>query len=364
MDEVFKLPKPVEACFNTDCEYRVLSNPSNPGQSAGLCKIISLESGIRTGITAVDCARCRQTGEINKPLLFSKVRTLLRTQLNHLDLGFYKSHPIERTEELYRKCYKYFVDLKDQRYLASQFTLAISNGLLDSVWADGFIKTDMPDLLKVHSPDPVKPVNKEITVTVPHALLKPSPFDVNFGCCGGKSLFKLLGSERLTLTSPDGGAFSIDVKRIAGLQSLESSNIPTAKSQLQLHDGGSLFCMESTEDIAVIMKNLANASDYDTGLTSKLLNAGRSVVDVAASLYGKSVAQDVIDSRRSACESCPAVDSYDKLKLYRSIGKYHSCGRPFWKKPLRDRSVDGCGCILEIKWAGENQSCPLKEPRW
>lgn len=365
MDEIFNLPRQIGQSYINDCEYRVLSNPDNPGQSAGLCKLVSLESGIRTGVTAVDCAKCKRHNVINNNLIRSKVRSLLNNQLQLLELGFYINQPLERIEDLYRRCYKHFVEPINRHSLASQFSRAVANKLLDDKWASDFLIKEMPELLNVNLPiDDVVKESKEVTMTVPPAALENRYMDVDFGCCGGRNIFKLLGNERLTLTSPDGGAFSIDIKRISGLSKVTNSNVTNSNTMIKLHDGGVLFCRESQNDIAVILKDLANASDNDAGLTSKLLNAGRSLFDVARSLYGKSVDKELYESRKLACESCPAVDSYDKMKLFRKVGDHFSCGRPFWKKPLRDRSIDGCGCILDIKWAGENQSCPLKEPRW
>jgi hypothetical protein len=364
MDEVFSLPRPIGQSYINDCEYRVLSNPDNPGQSAGICKLVSLESGIRTGITAVDCAKCKRSNAINKDLIRSKVRSLLNHQLHLLDLGFYTNQPLERVEDLYRRCYKHFVFPIDRQSLATQFSRAVADKLLDDKWANDFLIKEMPELLMINSPANVVETPKEVVMSVPPAAYESRAMDVDFGCCGGRSIFKLLGNERLTLTSPDGGAFSIDIKRISGLSKVTNSNVTNSNTMIKLYDGGVLFCRESQDDIAIILKDLANASDNDAGLTSKLLNAGRSLFDVARSLYGKSVDKELYESRKLACESCPGVDSYDKLKLFRKVGNHFSCGRPFWKKPLRDRSIDGCGCILDIKWAGENQSCPLKNPKW
>lgn len=65
------------------------------------------------------------------------------------------------------------------------------------------------------------------------------------------------------------------------------------------------------------------------------------------------------DKRKSACESCQAIDSTG-LNMYREHKEgSHSCGEPRIDHILRDDSVDGCGCWLELKWWGKNEKCPL-----
>lgn len=89
-----------------------------------------------------------------------------------------------------------------------------------------------------------------------------------------------------------------------------------------------------------------------------------SLRDMAAYVVGESTSEEEFAKRKSACETCPAKDSSGR-PLYREFRTtWFSCGALRHQDPLRDSSKDGCGCVLNIKWASKPQTCPLKEPRW
>jgi hypothetical protein len=61
--------------------------------------------------------------------------------------------------------------------------------------------------------------------------------------------------------------------------------------------------------------------------------------------------------RKNVCMKCIAADS-SGFRLFRKLNEnYYTCGDLRTQKVLRDSKVDGCGCILNIKWAGSSQKC-------
>jgi hypothetical protein len=61
--------------------------------------------------------------------------------------------------------------------------------------------------------------------------------------------------------------------------------------------------------------------------------------------------------RQEICQKCQAVDSKGE-RLFRNLNeKYFTCGEFRSDNILRDSHKDGCGCILNMKWLGRNQTC-------
>jgi hypothetical protein len=85
---------------------------------------------------------------------------------------------------------------------------------------------------------------------------------------------------------------------------------------------------------------------------------------VAEIAVGLRASEETQAQRKTICESCLATDS-SGARLYReAFPGQHSCGKPWNDQVVRDPSVDGCGCFLEMKWIGKNERCPLPEPKW
>lgn len=89
-----------------------------------------------------------------------------------------------------------------------------------------------------------------------------------------------------------------------------------------------------------------------------------SLRDMAAYITGEKTTEEEFEKRKSACESCPAKDSAGRLLFREFRTTWFSCGALRTENTLRDSSKDGCGCVLNVKWASKPQKCPLKEPRW
>jgi hypothetical protein len=83
---------------------------------------------------------------------------------------------------------------------------------------------------------------------------------------------------------------------------------------------------------------------------------GTGFMTVAKFLVGPKVDAAVYESRKAACQGCPLLKEM-------ATGIF-SCGDFFLRKPARDQATEGCGCLLNAKWAGKSQKCPLAEPRW
>lgn len=61
--------------------------------------------------------------------------------------------------------------------------------------------------------------------------------------------------------------------------------------------------------------------------------------------------------RKGICMKCSAADHIG-ARLFRKINdKYYTCGALRTENILRDSKIDGCGCILNIKWVGKSQKC-------
>lgn len=365
-DEVFDIPDPPDGGFINDCEYRVLLRPDTPAMSGAICKLISLQANIRTGVTGFDCAKCKLSGQIDDMLIRSKVTALLKNQFSMFNLGFYADLPVEKTKELFRRAYKHFITPSDRQFLMHQFTAAVATKRICPKWGEEFLRTEMPDLLSPIQPQDVAEV---LPLSVTPAKQENRAMDVNFGCCGGRDIFRLLRREVVTLTGPTGEPVKVQIANIASLRPVPNSNVQGAKTVIRYHDESLLLVKEDESEFATALKDLANASSLedptDESFTAKMLNAGKSLVDVIKALYGTPVSDEEYASRKKQCEACTAVDNKGE-KLFRpgKKGGWFSCGAPFLQKPFRDKAKDGCGCWLQIKWGGKDQHCPLKPPRW
>jgi hypothetical protein len=61
--------------------------------------------------------------------------------------------------------------------------------------------------------------------------------------------------------------------------------------------------------------------------------------------------------RKKICRKCIIVDSKGE-RLFRKLSEnYYTCGEIRTQNPLRDSGKEGCGCILNLKWAGNSQKC-------
>ena len=85
---------------------------------------------------------------------------------------------------------------------------------------------------------------------------------------------------------------------------------------------------------------------------------GKFIADMA---LDKKASQGLVEQRKMACETCQEIDSKG-ARLYRPWKDIHTCGLIRLRKFLRDSRVDGCGCMLELKWHGVDQTCP--KGRW
>lgn len=88
------------------------------------------------------------------------------------------------------------------------------------------------------------------------------------------------------------------------------------------------------------------------------------LADMAAYVTGEKTTEEEFAKRKSACESCPAKDSAGRLLFREFRTTWFSCGALRTQNMLRDSKKEGCGCVLNIKWASKPQTCPLQEPRW
>jgi hypothetical protein len=83
---------------------------------------------------------------------------------------------------------------------------------------------------------------------------------------------------------------------------------------------------------------------------------GTGFMTVAKFIVGPKADAAVYESRKAACKGCPLLKEM-------ATGIF-SCGDFFLRTPVRDPATEGCGCLLNAKWAGKSQKCPLAEPRW
>jgi hypothetical protein len=61
--------------------------------------------------------------------------------------------------------------------------------------------------------------------------------------------------------------------------------------------------------------------------------------------------------RKKICRECTAIDSKG-IRLFRKLNeKYYTCGEIRTQNILRNSEKEGCGCILNLKWAGNSQKC-------
>jgi hypothetical protein len=358
-DEVFDLPNPPEEKFIQDCVYRVLSRPS-AARSAAICKLISMEANFKLGIMPAQCAQCRFTGEVNPEYIRRKVVSLLKSQMKNIQLGFYQDR--EEIKAVFRRGYKHMRDGKNLQFLLHQLMGAMHNNRLTEDEVNALVR-EMPDIMK---PPEQQKIEAPVIDVLP-AKQEDRALDVDFGCCGGRDIFHMLGDEELTLTSPSGHPFTIRLGDVGGVQGLPKSNMPNTNTLFRLKNGTIMIAAETADEVARMTKDLANAATEGgkASLTEKLMNAGKSVLDVARSLYGEQVCQEEYGKRKAACEQCQAKDANGE-RLFRPGKKpgWYSCGVPWYRKPMRDPAADGCGCWLHVKWAGKNQKCPLSNPRW
>lgn len=95
-------------------------------------------------------------------------------------------------------------------------------------------------------------------------------------------------------------------------------------------------------------------------LLQKLVFLGEAAVDLAKYVVGERAEEELVYRRQSLCMLCTDVDSEGRrlFRTWSGEGKANTCGvfRP--KKLLRDPAVDGCGCLLQLKWKGKDQKCP------
>jgi hypothetical protein len=96
-------------------------------------------------------------------------------------------------------------------------------------------------------------------------------------------------------------------------------------------------------------------------------NVVTSLVNVAEAKLGARASTTMIARREEICRTCFEVDSKgQRLFRFYSVDKV-SCGKPMdptaaGAQVLRDPVADGCGCWLQDKWVGRDQTCP--RGRW
>lgn len=87
-------------------------------------------------------------------------------------------------------------------------------------------------------------------------------------------------------------------------------------------------------------------------------------VSATKAIAGKKAEQEEFERRKAICQECDLKDG-DGERLYRNVspmrpfGATPHCGAPFVQMPVRDETVDGCGCMLEAKWAAAKEHCPV-----
>lgn len=92
-------------------------------------------------------------------------------------------------------------------------------------------------------------------------------------------------------------------------------------------------------------------------ILEQLKDLSGSLSDIGKFIIGQRSTQDEFIKRKNICQQCTAVDSRG-IRLFRKINEnYYSCGALRIEKVLRNSNEDGCGCVLNIKWAGQNQKC-------
>lgn len=101
---------------------------------------------------------------------------------------------------------------------------------------------------------------------------------------------------------------------------------------------------------------------------NKMISVGHGAFSVAKFAAQMTVGQKATEeqqaTRKTACEGCTAVDSKGD-RIYREISPgVFSCGQSAKEKLFRDKTVDGCGCWLNLKWIAKDEKCPLNPPRW
>lgn len=94
-----------------------------------------------------------------------------------------------------------------------------------------------------------------------------------------------------------------------------------------------------------------------------IANLGGSFAELVRFTTEKKVSADEWERRKQICMSCQEQDTKAERLLRPLNDKYYTCGR-FRANPiglLRDSVADGCGCILNLKWAGKSQECVRKK---
>jgi hypothetical protein len=115
-------------------------------------------------------------------------------------------------------------------------------------------------------------------------------------------------------------------------------------------------------------KSNGSCGSCKAGLWDQVLDFAKTGINLTSFLaemaVDMKVTADEYERRKSICERCTACNPQGEL-LYRELKDgVHSCGVERPKKLLRISSIDGCGCYLELKWWGNNEKCPLQEPKW
>jgi hypothetical protein len=104
--------------------------------------------------------------------------------------------------------------------------------------------------------------------------------------------------------------------------------------------------------------NKADCTDCISNIWENIKDLGGSLKDIVKFVVEEKADQQEWERRKQICMSCQYKNSNGE-RLIRSIqGGYYSCGLFRLREILRDSKAEGCGCILNIKWAGKNQKCP------
>jgi nicotinamide riboside kinase len=131
-----------------------------------------------------------------------------------------------------------------------------------------------------------------------------------------------------------------------------------------------IICKDTDDTITQISKYLESGK-YEPHIYNRSECAGCAaklwdqIKDLSGSL--RDIARYVVDDkaspqeyerRRQICQSCQQVNTEGERMFRQVTGGYYSCGVLRFDNILRDSKRDGCGCILNIKWAGQTQKCP------
>ena len=319
-----------------DCVHRTFNKE---GSSIVICKYLSNETGEKIGTSLDHCNKCQLSGEINKNLLESEIIRVLTLKLNYFIIGHYQE---SNQGSFLMRCYKHLNDREGKKLIYSSILAAIKNGKCNEEWALHFILENMEDILD-EKPKPI---------TIPVPINRGALDDIlKMNCCGKNA-------KDISLIDMHGKLHQISLKNI---KSIENVDLIEARTAIQLKSGDMILLKENEKEVRQMMQEMFLRPIEDDSIVGKMLNAGRSIFDVAKWAFGETTIDEEVKNRWELCHKCTATDQ-DGERLFRTYNERYYCGKPGWENPFRIRSRDGCGCCLDLKIKGKSQSCP--QSKW